>query len=104
LSLVVRSVNNFTLFSTTNFTSNLTLNTWNHVAIVRNNSNWSFYVNGNFLSTQVRSLAGTNTGLTIGGYYDNNYPLRGYMDSFRITNAIRYTANFNPETDTYLAY
>lgn len=82
-------------------------NQWFHLAIVRENTGANglkYYVNGvkRYEMTFSNNLA--NYRYIIGSYYSSSYGLNGYIDSFRITNIARYTANFNPETDTYLAY
>jgi hypothetical protein len=86
--------------------SNYTTNQWVHIAITRNNNVHRAFVNGVLTGTPLTRTnnenvtnqvwIGTNAYTTL-NYYD------GYLDSFRITKDIaRYTANFNPETDTYL--
>jgi hypothetical protein len=85
----------------------LTLNAWNHIAVVRNGSSFKMYLNG----TQVGSTFTSSSSFTdkaevfnIGGYYSvaNTDPIVGYMDSFRISKGIaRWTANFNTNTLDY---
>jgi hypothetical protein len=77
---------------------NLPLNTWAHLALVRNGSTTTLYLNG----TSVAS--GTSTNPT-----DNTSPLQmgtsgfiGYINDFRITNGLaRYTSNFTPPTAAF---
>jgi len=77
---------------------NLPLNTWAHLALVRNGSTTTLYLNG----TSVAS--GTSTNAT-----DNTSPLQmgtsgfiGYINDFRITNGLaRYTENFTPPTAAF---
>jgi hypothetical protein len=74
------------------------LNTWYHVALVRDGSTIKAYVNGAQAGTTVTSSASLNNsavGLGIGG----NDLFSGYIDDVRITNGVaRYTANFNVPT------
>jgi hypothetical protein len=80
-----------------------TLNTWQHVALVRNGSTFTPYLNG---------IAGTTTTSSAALYDFTSNPrigastaptpsdaFQGYMDEFRITKGVaRYTANFTAPT------
>ncbi|MBA10728.1 MAG: hypothetical protein CMC73_05955, partial [Flavobacteriaceae bacterium] len=95
-------------------TWNSSINTWYHLAIVRDsNSTVAIYVDGTALSnviypTQTDTLFGdwndSRTGLPADlyiGQYDiyNSYPFDGYIQDVRITKGLaRYTANFTPPT------
>lgn len=86
-----------------------TLSGWNHFAFVKNGSNLSSFLNGVLQNTKTSfgSWDLRNYPIQIGRWnYTVNYRyLQGYIDSLRITKGVaRYTANFDPETDTYLAY
>lgn len=83
----------------------VSLNSWNHIAMTNTASGITLFTNG--IASSVTPIVGTpvtaSYPLTIGRYYANS--LTGYLDSIRITkNVARYSANFNTETDTYLAY
>jgi hypothetical protein len=81
-------------------------NAWQHIAVVRNGTNFSGYRDGTgtTVATSSASVHSSGQALNVGGD-TNGFFLNGYIDSFRITKGVaRYTANFNPETDTYLAY
>lgn len=79
------------------------LNTWNHVAGVRNGNTWTLYVNGVSVATSssshsVSQGSGSYGGLDIGGgYVANDYYLFGYLESPRVViGSAVYTANFTP--------
>jgi hypothetical protein len=76
-----------------------TANTWYHVAFVRNQTNLSFYVNGQLASTVSSNVAfGSQRTLTIGAQNATSTRFtRGQIDDLRITrNLARYTSNFVP--------
>lgn len=79
-----------------------TLNTWNHIAWVRNNGVLRTYVNGVSSSSAALTLNITaTTSVTIGGEQSvtEGYCFPGYIDDLRITKGIaRYTTNFTPPT------
>jgi hypothetical protein len=87
------------------------LNTWTHLAAVhKTTKEVDLFVNGvkeSFSHTDNYANFDPSVLLTIGKLLslgNNVNPLHGYIDSFRITEGVvRYTSNFNPETDTYLA-
>lgn len=90
------------------FAGTFSLNQWNYFAFVRNGVNCLVFINGILVFTFNMGSSSINTpdnrvleiGANQGLYY-----LNAYIDSLRITKGVaRYTANFNPETDTYLAY
>jgi len=83
------------------------LNTWHHIAFVRDGSAIRAYVDG----IQVGSLGGITAisevggaaNLIIGGANNGNEaPFKGYMDDIRWTQGIcRYTADFTPPTAAF---
>jgi hypothetical protein len=84
-------------------TIDIPLNTWVHLAVVRNGSTFTSYVNGvaDLTFTGLSSALMTNTdGVTIGAdATSGSAPLFGYLDDVRITKGYaRYTANFTPPT------
>lgn len=88
-------------------TTNLPLNQWNHVAVVRNGNVWRVYQNG-ILDLDI-TVAGTivdNSGspFNIGrwGYSANHFWYNGWIDEFRVSKGIaRWTAAFTPPTRPY---
>ena len=75
--------------------------TWTHIAVVRNGSTITMYVNGTSVGTQTSAQAfTTQADLRIGGgITGNGNDFNGYIDDLRITKGIaRYTSNFTPPT------
>ncbi len=88
---------------------NFALNTWYHVAAVKNNGTARLYVNGTDIGGgTLGAAAATSTVLTVGaespsyqaqGY---GYFFPGYIDDLRITKGVaRYTSNFTPPTASF---
>lgn len=76
------------------------LNSWNHVAIVKNGTTYTHYLNGvaNGSQTTATTLTASANALVIGDYgYSDDF--LGYMSNLRITkNGAVYTSNFTPPT------
>ena len=92
------------------FTSGeFTVNTWHHVAVVRDTSNVvKMYLNGTASGTTFTysaQYAATNNVVIIGGEYTSTTSIGhgwdGYIDEFRISRFARYTSNFTPSTDAF---
>lgn len=83
------------------------LDTWYHIAIVRNGNNFKLFWNGTQLgSDTVSSASITNVaapfliGCDISGSIGTNF--NGWIDEFRISKGIaRWTSNFTPPTEEY---
>ena len=85
--------------------SNTALNTWYHVAAVRNGQTWKFYVNGKLTTTHTQSTNYTwnSTG---SGNYDGFWigksvggtGLKGFLSDFWVSNTEKYTADFDVPT------
>jgi hypothetical protein len=83
----------------------ITINTWYHVALVRNGSNMLSFLNGVLANTQTISITSKDAGTTfnIGTNNDTGNYFNGYIDEVRITKGIaRYTSNFTPQTTAFL--
>ena len=82
-------------------TTSVPLNTWTHIAWVRNGGTISCYVNGTKDATTVSYNAALNPAggtVYIGSVVDPQY-LNGYIDELRITKGYaRYTSNFTVPT------
>jgi len=82
-------------------TTTLSLNTWYHVALVRNSGSSKMYLNGvqtgsSFADTNNFTL--TNT-ITIGRGNDGNNSLNGYISNLRVVKGqALYTSSFTPST------
>ena len=86
-------------------TNAITLNTWQHVAAVRNGNTVTLYVNGISVGTPLTFGTSINSTypLTVGwASSSEEYPFFGYIDDFRFTKGYaRYTANFTPPTAAF---
>ena len=106
-----QDINSFRIISnaTGTWTDNLTvstgngpeLNTWTHMAIVRNGTNLTIYKNGTSVATTSSASTWSFDGTVaiIGRLNDgtNIKDFNGYLDDLRITKGIaRYTGNFTP--------
>jgi hypothetical protein len=82
-------------------TSVLSLNTWHHIAVVKNGGTAKIYVDGVEKATGSFS-AGTNftAPLTIGSQPALAYPFGGHMDEIRISNIARWTSDFSSNLPT----
>ena len=83
-----------------------TINTWHHIAVVRNGTSIKYFLDGNEELDYTQSTPkdyslnytypiGINQSLTIQSLY-------GYLDEFRISTVARYTGNFTPPTAAFL--
>ena len=86
-----------------------TVNTWHHVAIVRDSSNViKCYLNGTASGTTFTNstaFLATEGIFYIGGEWATsasvNHGWDGYIDDFRISKFARYTSNFTPSTEAF---
>lgn len=80
------------------------LNTWYHIAIVRNGTTTTLYVNGTADGTTTAITANMSTASMVIGMNassSSNF-YSGYIDEFRVSVGIaRWTANFTPPTSAY---
>ena len=72
---------------------------WYHVALVRNSSKTSLYINGELKIGAIDDTTNYNfDDMLIGSYYYNNYGLDGQISNFRIVGSAVYTSSFKPPT------
>lgn len=80
------------------FSLNLTLNTWHHIAFQRKNNTLFFFYDGNLInpnSTQQSSYAfGDDSCINIKYASSSSSPF--YIDELRLSNIARYDGNFTP--------
>ena len=84
-------------------TATVTLNTWNHVAYVRNGTTVTMYLNGTANGTMTSSYSQGSTSAIISARYTGATEyITGYIDDLRITKGVaRYTANFTAPTAAF---
>jgi hypothetical protein len=87
-------------FATVTATYGLSLASWQHIAVVRNSTNVTMYINGVAVGVGTNSVTtiGVNAAGSIGRQTNsNNNFWQGCVYDIRITNGIaRYTSNFTP--------
>ena len=103
LAFVARAGSSNSVFLNPSFS--FALNTWYHVAVVKNGSTFTCYVNGTSIGSTTSSNTWTNlSDLNVGwsGMTGYEYYFPGYIDDLRITKGVaRYTANFTPPTAAF---
>jgi hypothetical protein len=83
--------------------SGMTLDAWNHVALVRASGVWTIYIGGASKWTNTFSRDVTSGGAVIGRYADSagGY-MYGYIDEVRVSKGIaRWTSDFTPPSAAY---
>ena len=92
-----------TTYNSITSAASISANVWTHIALVRNGSTITQYINGNSDGTFNVGSASINQSsivytLGTGGDYQSDF-YQGYMSDFRVTKGLaRYTANFTPPT------
>ena len=82
--------------------SNISQNTWTHIALVRNNNVLTLYKDGTSIGSTSNTLNLSSTKYYIGSDRTTAITLNGYMEDLRITNGVaRYTANFTAPTAAF---
>lgn len=75
------------------------LNTWFHLAVVKNGSTYTAYLNGTSIGSSTSALNSTTlTTWQIGGRTSQGMYAQGYISNLRITTTAVYTSNFTPST------
>jgi len=82
-----------------NESTSITLNTWLHIAVVRNGSTITMYKNGVSVGTQTTNQSYTTNNLVSIGYIASGNYLPGYISNLRIVKGTAvYTSAFTPPT------
>lgn len=88
-------------------TTQIPLNSWNHIAMVRSSTGFNVYLNGTactggaYANTS-SSLYNSPNILSIGAASSGVQKFTGYIDDLRITKGVaRYTTTFNPPTQAF---
>ena len=93
--------NNGSMVALTSAASQITTNTWYHIAWVRNGTNIKIYLNG--VEKGSATISGTVSvvarDLSIGSHY--RVGSRSYVDEIRISKTARYTTGFTPTTSPF---
>ena len=105
-SLSAATFQSNTVYTSLSASFNFALNTWYHVAVVKNNGTGKLYVNGTEIgSGTLGAPVDTSTVVTIGAESPNyqtagyGYFFPGYIDDLRITKGVaRYTSDFTIPT------
>ena len=86
----------------TNYTSNVSINAWTHIAVVRSGTTVSIYINGTASATTdtQSGTIGNSGNLSIGADDSGSALFAGRISNFRIVSSAVYTANFTPSTST----
>lgn len=99
--------NSSTVISSTHATTTIPGGTgiWHHVALTRSGSDWKVFLNGAQQGVGTRAITcSANSAMYVGARDYNGVRggyFSGYIDDFRITKSIRYTANFSPPTSPF---
>jgi hypothetical protein len=85
----------------------VSLNQWTHVALVRQNSTASFYINGTKdtnMAVWSATLNDSANGINIGSHAmgTTNATIDGYINNFRIIKGAQYTANYTVPTTLFV--
>ena len=84
-------------------TAPIAANTWYHVALVRNGTTITLYLDGTSVGTKSNrsETLGNALGYSIGNLSGLSDDFNGHIDEVRISNTARYTATFTPSTTPF---
>lgn len=87
------------IFDTSTGMGSVTSDEWHHIAVVRQNDNFHFFVDGVTIWNKSRSgslfVAHYSTNITLGGYYSQSSVS---LDEFRISDEALWISDFTPPT------
>jgi hypothetical protein len=92
-------------FQSTTTSTVVALNTWTHLALVKNGSTATIYVNGVSAGTDtVGSLTNSTAAVTLGAMSSGSQPYSGYIANARLViGTAVYTSNFTPPAEPLTA-
>lgn len=77
-------------------------NTWYHIALVKNGSDYALYVNGTKLGNAAgNAWPNAAAPVRIGSNPDGTRGINGWLDEYRISKNARWTSNFTVPADAY---
>ena len=79
----------------------ITINTWQHVALVRDGDDYELFVAGSSVATATSSVSDTLAASLVIGSDASGQTFVGYMDEIRISDSVRYTTTFTPSTTAF---
>ena len=81
-------------------TNTVNYNSWNHVALVRSGTTYTYYINGISSGSGTRTFNNHSGSIAIASQKDRSFAhnWEGYIDDFRITKSAVYSASFTPPT------
>lgn len=84
--------------------TSLNVNTWYHIALVRNGSTWTLYLNGTSIgsATESAAIGVSGDGIYIGRDQWTLITWLGYIDEFRVRSGAKYTSNFTAPSASFL--
>lgn len=81
---------------------------WNHIALVRNGTTLTLYINGTSAGSFAINATSWDSGASLGLYVGagstdgtNAYPFKGFIDEVRVSKVARWTANFTAPSAEY---
>ena len=83
--------------------SPITINTWQHVALVKDGDDYEIFVAGSSVATATSSVSDTLFADLRIGNDTSDQGFEGYIDEIRISNSARYTGTYTPSTTAFTA-
>ena len=85
-------------------TTQVSTNTWHHIAMTRNGNDHKLFLNGVLQAGVWTNTGHSNSylaGHKIGAAYNGTSPFQGYIDEVRVSRVPRYTDTFTPPTTAF---
>ncbi len=80
----------------------LSTNSWHHIALVKDSTNFTLYVDGSSVDSGAsENIRAQGNPTRIGAAATNAEDFIGYIDEVRVSDTARYTANFTPESTQF---